>query len=363
MKRVIINNIYFPEGTGGGEMVVRKRAEVFSKNGDTVLLIVPGEKTVTESINSNFSIQRFHPIHMFLYKNAGLHSWWLRLVWHVFDMFNIFTFFQIKKILKKVNPDVVECHNLKGVGFLIPAAIRVLSIPYTHYLHDVQLSIPSGILLFNEEKSFFNNGLFQKLYERLTISLFGSPDEVISPSAWLKEYYLDRGFFKKSKVTLANLVTNSIDSNVLTMNINQYREKLKKNEHITAIFIGKLEVYKGVELLLSVWKDLPKSYILKVFGAGSYSEKILELQKQGASIQFFNYVSHDELLPHLKKADVLIMPTLCYENRPEVIIEALREGVPVIASRIGGIPELITNNENGFLFTPGSKEELSKLLL
>ena len=56
------------------------------------------------------------------------------------------------------------------------------------------------------------------------------------------------------------------------------------------------------------------------------------------------------------------MPSLCYENSPTVIYESLSNGVPVIASDIGGISELIKENINGFTFEPGNKENFLKVL-
>ena len=56
------------------------------------------------------------------------------------------------------------------------------------------------------------------------------------------------------------------------------------------------------------------------------------------------------------------MPSLCAENQPSVILEALAAGVPTVASRIGGIPELVLDGETGFLVDPGSVEDLVRVL-
>ncbi|MFH1430064.1 MAG: glycosyltransferase, partial [Candidatus Uhrbacteria bacterium] len=60
----------------------------------------------------------------------------------------------------------------------------------------------------------------------------------------------------------------------------------------------------------------------------------------------------------LAHADVLVVPSLCDENQPSVILEAFAHGVPVVASRVGGIPELVDDGRTGILVDPGSVEDL-----
>jgi glycosyltransferase involved in cell wall biosynthesis len=56
------------------------------------------------------------------------------------------------------------------------------------------------------------------------------------------------------------------------------------------------------------------------------------------------------------------VPSLCYENSPTVIYEALQAGIPVLASDIGGVGELVQNGRNGYLFKPGSQEDFIEKL-
>lgn len=361
MRIVVINNIYFPEGRGGGEMVAKHRALDYANEGNDVFIIVPGEKNSIDKVNEHLSVVRFKPIHLFIYKNAGNFPWAIRLIWHVFDMFNIATYFQIKKLLRNINPDRVECHNLKGVGFFIPSAIKALNIPFAMYLHDVQLSIPSGILLFGEEKKLINNGLFQKLYEASLKSLVGSPEVVMSPSRWLMDYYIKKGFFLKSKKEILEI--NKINTKEIERKLSNIKKKRSEGKNIYVAFVGRLEVYKGVSLLLETWKGLPKNFILKIYGEGSLEVDIRLARKAGTAIEYFGHLSHAELLPAIKNADLLIMPTLCYENRPEVILESFAVGTPVIASDLGGVRELLKDTKRGMLFKPDDVGELKSALL
>ena len=61
--------------------------------------------------------------------------------------------------------------------------------------------------------------------------------------------------------------------------------------------------------------------------------------------------------------DTLIVPSMCYENSPAVIYEALSMGLPVMAADIGGVPELIIEGKNGWIFTAGNFDELNKKII
>jgi glycosyltransferase involved in cell wall biosynthesis len=69
------------------------------------------------------------------------------------------------------------------------------------------------------------------------------------------------------------------------------------------------------------------------------------------------------LIPELAKSACLVCPSEWYENNPRSVIEAFAVGLPVIGARIGGIPELVIDDETGYTFTPGDSEDLRKKIL
>ncbi|GAH67801.1 unnamed protein product, partial [marine sediment metagenome] len=79
-------------------------------------------------------------------------------------------------------------------------------------------------------------------------------------------------------------------------------------------------------------------------------------------IKFYGFLQHQQLKELYKKANLLIVPSICYDNSPTVIYESFSFGVPVIGSRIGGIPELVKEGYNGFLFEAGNVEELGSVI-
>jgi len=87
-----------------------------------------------------------------------------------------------------------------------------------------------------------------------------------------------------------------------------------------------------------------------------------ELAIPDKRITFYGKLLNEEVKKFYNEADILVVPSIWYDNSPMVIYEALRQGVSVVGSNIGGIPELIKDNYNGFLFEAGNAGQLKEIL-
>ena len=207
MKVCLINNLYKPFARGGAEIVVENIANGLKARGHDVFVITT-KSVFKKAKNKNTKVYYFFPINLFWIGNIEKHNIFCRLFWHFFDMFNLHSYFKIKKILQKEKPDLVITHNLKGIGYLIPKAINKLGIKYFHTLHDVQLAIPSGILIKGKENLWQNRFFLTKLYEKINKKLFSYPQVIISPSNWLLDFYSKKDFFQNSKkIVLRNPIS------------------------------------------------------------------------------------------------------------------------------------------------------------
>jgi len=134
-------------------------------------------------------------------------------------------------------------------------------------------------------------------------------------------------------------------------------------------FLGSLMVSKGPDVLLRAIAALPRgSATCDVYGAhvdyhgdGSYRQRLLPLLDQ-AGVRLHGAIPHDRVAGALGALDVLVVPSIWPENSPLVIQEAFLAGVPVVAARIGGIPEVVEDGRNGLLFTPGDAADLARVL-
>src|SRR3989344_4987225 len=185
MKICLIHSLYSPYTRGGAEVVVDIIVKELLKLNHDIILITLGRKSGVQR-EGRMTICRLNPLNVFSFIDINQRSIWLRFIWLPLDVFNIFSYLAVKKILKKENPKAVMTHNLKGLGFLIPKAIKKTGIPHWHTVHDVQLARPSGLILYGQEKPFL---ILDKIYEKICRYLFGNPDLVISPSEWLMNYY------------------------------------------------------------------------------------------------------------------------------------------------------------------------------
>jgi len=354
MKICFIHSLYPPFTRGGAEVVVKNTIDALIEKNHEVMLITLGRKNEI-SQEGKLTIFRIKPLNIFSFIDIQKKPLFLRVFWHPLDMFNISSSNKIKNILLKENPELVITHNLKGIGYLIPRLLKKLRIKNIHYLHDVQLTRPSGIIFYGYEKPFL---ILDKMYEKICRWLFGSPDTIISPSDYLMKYYKVRGFFYTSQWrVLPNPIVKLKTQKDIAYKVKNYGEKLN------FIFIGQLETGKGIFFLIKMLQSSEeKNWELKIVGSGKAEHEIQSMVSGDKRFTLYGYIKNSDIPEILSQSDVCFVPSLCYENSPTVIYESLSNGVPVIASDIGGISELIKENINGFTFEPGNKENFLKVL-
>jgi GT2 family glycosyltransferase/glycosyltransferase involved in cell wall biosynthesis len=134
-------------------------------------------------------------------------------------------------------------------------------------------------------------------------------------------------------------------------------------------FLGSLMISKAPHVLLEAAARLPRrSVAVDLFGAcsayhgdDSYRKQIEPLL-HGEGVRAHGAIPHEQVAEALGSIDVLVVPSVWPENAPLVIQEAFLAGIPVVASRIGGIPEMVADGQSGLLFRPGDVEDLTRTL-
>ena len=124
------------------------------------------------------------------------------------------------------------------------------------------------------------------------------------------------------------------------------------------LYFGRLSHEKGIHTLLKAWESIkPK---LKIVGEGSEMRNLSKFitDKNLTNIELLGFKSGKELENLISNASFIIVPSEWYENNPLTIIESYANGKPVIASKIGGITEIVINNETGFLYEMGNIQSL-----
>lgn len=238
-------------------------------------------------------------------------------------------------------------------------------------LHDLKYVCPHYSMLYNNKicedckGGKYYNAILNKchknsyiksaivaaeLYNFQRLKLEENVDLFISPSMFLKEKYLEMGF----KGTI-KYIPNFIDTSIY----------IKKNTPLSNnyLFVGRLSYEKGIKVLLKAFKN--NSYSLDIVGDGPMMEELKEYTKKHNfenRINFYGHISTEKVLEKVESCKALILPSQTYENAPISILEALSLGKVVLGSDLGGIPEMIDENKNGFLFKAGSYEDLNNAI-
>ncbi len=357
MKIGIITNLYPPFARGGAENVIVRTVGQLMAMGHDVFVITGhpkelGTKRVLDR-SSTERIYRFFPRNIYFTLDDFKHRWLTRLFWHIQDAVSWHGAEHVRAILRDEQPDIVITHNLKGIGLNIPSVIADLHIPHVHVVHDLQLVVPSGLIMFGQEQNNLLERAAYAVYRFICRAKFGNPDLVIFPSQYLKNMYDTNRFFSKSeRVMMPNPAPNYAEN----------KRKGRSGGPLKLLFVGQLGVHKGLAFLLDVLARCKEDARLYVAGAGPMKAEVELAAASDKRIVFLGYTPPEELANVFGVVDALIVPSLCYENSPTVIYESLMAGVPVLASRIGGVGELIKEGETGMLFTPGNEDDLCRVV-
>ncbi|MCX5704049.1 MAG: glycosyltransferase family 4 protein [Candidatus Omnitrophica bacterium] len=206
-----------------------------------------------------------------------------------------------------------------------------------------------------------NDISINKLYERASEMkhLLNMVDILLAPSEFVRNKYIEFGI-PPEKI---NLLRFGIAGSLAN-------DKQIKNKHRLCFgFIGTVLPAKGVDVLIEAFNDIRNPNVeLRIYGDlrpylgferyPGYLKKIV----RNKNILFMGGFDHQKIASVFHEIDVLVVPSLWEENSPLVIQEAFASGTPVIGSRIGGIPELVTDGVSGLLFTPGDSQGLREKL-
>ncbi len=350
MKIAIIHSIYRPYTRGGAEVVVENVVTGLKQKGEEVFVVTLGYENKVEEIDG-VKIYRVEHANLFNFIDINSQPAWLRLPWHLIDMFNFSQVGRIERILADEKPDLVLTHNLKGLGYLTCKRIRKLNLKNTHTVHDAQLLHPTGLYDLKKKTSFSGLAAIYRIFCR---RLFGSPEEVIFPSEYIKNIYDHFKFFPQSqKTVLGNPINLNSSVEIKSDSV------CDKNKTLNILFLGQVEEYKGILTLIKAIKNISDNYILHVVGSGKALDLAKELAKDLPQIKFYGRVSSEEKEEKIwPQIDLLINPSETPESFGMVVLEAYAHGVPVIASNIGALSELVKEGQTGMLFEAGDAESL-----
>ena len=243
--------------------------------------------------------------------------------------------FKIKKIIDKLKPDIIHTH-LYVLEYVVPAVIlsKYKKIKIVHTIHNIaSMEAPKRLQFF--QRIFFK----KKMVYPVAIS------EKVNSS--IRELY---GI--KYAITIYNGV------NLAKCKIKKSFESCHKIVHI-----GRFENQKNHIFLINLFKNkkIYENFELYLVGDGSLKQNIEEMIKTYNLEEKIHLVGNlPDCYEMLYNSDIFILPSK-WEGMPMTIVEAMGTGIPIVASPVGGIPDMIKNGENGFLCN--TIDEYEKILI
>jgi glycosyltransferase involved in cell wall biosynthesis len=351
-KLLFVSTLYHPHAIGGAEATVRMLAEeTVRRGGEAVVATLSPEPRYWRGDVNGVRVHYLPLANLFFLHGRTERGRLGRSLWHLLDAWNPVMAGRLGAVLDAERPDLVNAHNLQGFSVAAWEAVARRRLPLVQTLHDYYLACANSAMFRCGRNCAHPCAACRVLgYPRRRLS--SRPRVVTSVSRRLFERIREAGVF-----------ADTADVRVIP-NANA-REAPERTRHsgrpLHLGFLGRLEPVKGLEVLLETAARLPAGSVAVTIGGSGRPIYEAELMRRfaGPGVEFRGWVDPDDFLDRI---DALVVPSLWEEPLSRVSHEALGHGVPVIASRTGGIPEVVRDGATGFLFPPGDGAALEAIL-
>ncbi|MFX1298624.1 MAG: glycosyltransferase family 4 protein [Promethearchaeota archaeon] len=275
-----------------------------------------------------------------------------------------------EEYLLKINPDIVHIGHLSHLTLLIVDIIKKKDIPILFTLHDYWMMCIRGQLIKKNlvlcdgpslkkctdcSAKYFESKFKAKKEVKFCLDVLEKTnskiDLFIAPSKFLRQKYIDYGVPEHKIIYMDYGFDLSLFKNI---------EK-KPSKLIRFGFLGRIIPVKGIAALIDCFNEIDHTKAeLNIYGDHSISQQYLVDRCKNSSIHFKGPYNYKDIGKVFSDIDVLIVPSVWYENSPLVIHEGFLANVPIITSNLGGMAELVQNHKNGLLFEPGNVDDLRK---
>ncbi|MCB5183702.1 glycosyltransferase family 4 protein [Methylobacillus gramineus] len=313
--------------------------------------------------------QHSHDVQLHLVSNDSVRGLLGKISAAAGVVFSPVSYFRIRKILREQQPDIVHVHNF--FPLISPAvfyACKASHIPVVMTLHNYRLVCPTALLMHDgkvTERSLTHGPWWtipKRVYRNsyigtLMLALMIATHKTLG--TWNRTV---GRFILLSQFSVSKFVQAGINPQLLTIKPNFVDvEQTPEQERAGFLFVGRLSQEKGIDVLLSALRRLhPTSDqpAIKVSVAGD-GPLAGQVQQSVPLVEPLGSLKTHEVRQWMSSSNALILPSVWYEGFPMVIVEAYACGLPIIASRIGALAELIEDGVTGLLFNPGDDADLA----
>jgi glycosyltransferase involved in cell wall biosynthesis len=338
------------------------------KNGgveDGILLLRPVLKSMGHEVKIMTS--NFHPElpHFSDFEFEAIENQ-LSILQLIYRIFYPKPYFELKKILREFQPDIVQIHTISQISPSILFALK--DFPVVETVHQAEDFTPD-LLTWYFPTNFYKRGR----YHQKGLSLLGwihyFYHRYISKLVYFTAFKNVDAFVSFSKYMQRELRKEGIKSIHVTnaTKLFDYMQPTFKSK--TLLYVGRLEEQKGVDCLIrsmpTIISVCPKTELL-IAGDGpeiTNLKNIVDEMNLDEHINFLGYQNRTQLGVLYSKSSLVIMPSLGAEAFGKVGIEAMSVGRPVIASDIGGISDWLIDGQTGYLVFPGDPSAIANKVI
>jgi len=365
MKILVVSSYFPPHFIGGAEIIAHRQAMALAARGHEVRVFagdssrqVPGYPILQDEFGGL-------PVTRVALRTADFAPDANNLAHPTVDR-------HFERLIRQWRPDVIHAHHLVGLSLGIIRIAREQGVRVVLTLHDHwgfcinSTRITSqGTLCADSRQCHGCQANFQ--YDRLRLPLLlrqgymrwqlQAVDRFISPSRYLADAYVENGLPAERMQVIANGIELERFAAITPTPLGQ---------RLRVLFIGYMGPHKGVPVLLDALAQLPAERLHVDFvgdgHARTHYQTQLAQRAPGVSVRFWGRLPNEGIAERLAEAQLLVLPSTCPENQPVTITEAMASGLPVVASRIGGIPELVEEGVTGRLAIAGDADSLAACL-
>jgi len=361
---LICSNVYPPHFVGGAELIAHYQAKLLKQRGYDVIVFA-GENTAGQD---RYSVCQDYYDGLPIFR-ACLWPQDYQADAVNFSNSRIDAYFD--SLLDAFTPEVVHMHNLVGLSAGIIHMAKRRGIRTVLTLHDYWGFCFKNTLIKRDNEicrdysrcaecmPSISGGADRHIPIRMRRDFLklqlNDVDVFISPSLYLAQAYVRAGI----PVEKMQVIWNGIDVARFSA-----VTKTPRRDRVRYTFIGHFGSHKGLDVVLDALKlgHFADRVALNLVGGGDLITRIrgrVRALGLGSIVKFWGTVDNSQIDEVFSETDVLILPSIWPENQPVSITEAMATRTPVIASAIGGIPELVAHGYNGYLFQPGSASDLA----
>jgi glycosyltransferase involved in cell wall biosynthesis len=371
LKILILQDDFAPYEKGGAGVMTNLMAKGFVSAGQEVFVIttVQDKKLAGDSVENGMKVYRIY---------SDYHERWRSYL----SLYNPSVIGRVRELMKEIKPDVIHAHNIhyylsynclkiarQFTDKVYLTAHDIMSFypgTFTEFIDKKDLSCPKG---FNYKVNFLmliraftkRYNPFRNILVRYYLS---KTKKIIAVSEALKQALNQNG------IGNCTVIHNGIDYpawNVPEFELNNFRQKYNLIDRDIVLFGGRLSGAKGgsliIEAMNKVIKNNSKAILFVIGNKDFYAEKMLK-QSESLSVKdniiFSGWLDREQIKFAYNSANVVVIPSVCFDSFPNGNLEAFASKKPVIATCFGGSKEIVRDGENGYIVNPFDVERLAQ---